>query len=105
MRPSRGSRATANPLAQVAHARLVRLVRPVWLFSQPEPLLEREASGECGPWHEGQPLQLLSGPERIEAGWWDFDAVERDDYIAELPEGALVWIFRERVPSAGAKLN
>ncbi|MBC8058289.1 MAG: DNA polymerase Y family protein, partial [Rhizobiales bacterium] len=83
-----------------------RLVRPVWLFMQPEPLHEREASGgERGPWCDGQPLHLLSGPERIESGWWDFDPIERDYYIAQLPDGALVWIFRECVPGAGAMLN
>ena len=82
-----------------------RLVRPVWLFQQPEPLHEREAAGARGPWVGGQPLQLLSGPERIESGWWDFDAVERDYYIAQLPGGALVWVYRERVPKDGARLN
>ena len=81
-------------------------MRPVWLFRQPERLHDREvAGGERGPWCEGQPLLLLSGPERIESGWWDFDPVERDYYIAQLPDGALVWIFRERVPVAGANLN
>ncbi|MES2101585.1 MAG: DNA polymerase Y family protein [Pseudomonadota bacterium] len=102
MRPARARSAAAS-----AHepANAARLVRPVWLFQQPESLHEREmASGERGPWCEGQPLLLLSGPERIESGWWDFDAVERDYYIAQLPEGALVWIFRERVPVAGANL-
>ena len=63
------------------------------------------AGGERGSWCEGQPLHLLNGLERIESGWWDFDAVERDDYIAQLPDGALVWIFRQRVPGVGASLN
>ena len=60
-------------------------------MQQPKPLHEREvAGGERGSWCEGQPLNLLNGLERIEAGWWDFDAVERDDHIAQLPDGALV---------------
>ena len=81
-------------------------VRPVWLYQRPEPLHEREMTGGGrGPWCEGQPLLLLSGPERIESGWWDFDVIERDYYIAQLPDGALVWIFRERVPRVGANLN
>lgn len=103
MRPARARSGVAcgNEAAGAA-----RLVRPVWLFQQPEPLHEREvAGGELGPWCEGQPLHLLSGPERIESGWWDFDAVERDYYIAQLPDGALVWVFRERVPGVGANLN
>jgi protein ImuB len=46
----------------------------------------------------GQPLQLLSGPERIETGWWDAALAERDYFIAQTPEGALVWIYRARLP-------
>ncbi len=107
MRPARARSAAEGAHAVCSAARNpAHLVRPVWLFQQPEPLHEREvAGGERGPWCEGQPLLLLSGPERIESGWWDFDAVERDYYIAQLPDGALVWIFRERVPVAGANLN
>ena len=47
-------------------------------------------------------LQLLSGPERIEAGWWDSGLAERDYFIAQAADGALVWIYRARLPlSAG----
>jgi len=67
-------------------------VRPVWLLSEGQPLDERDS----WPLLEGQPLQLLSGPERIESGWWDMRLVERDYFIAQLPDGALVWIYRTR---------
>ena len=67
-------------------------VRPVWLLNEGEPLQERDS----WPLLEGQPLQLLSGPERIESGWWDMQLVERDYFVAELPDGALVWIYRTR---------
>ena len=67
--------------------------RPVWL--QPaEPLAERASR----PFFEGRPLQLLSGPERIEAGWWDSALAGRDYFIAATTDGALVWIYRERLP-------
>ena len=69
-------------------------VRPVWLMQQPEPLKERDA----GPLLDGQPLHLLSGPERIETGWWEAGLVERDYYIAQQPDGALVWVYRSRRP-------
>ncbi len=69
-------------------------VRPVWLLQEPEPLRERAS----GPLLDGQPLQLLSGPERIESGWWDAGLVERDYYIAQLADGALVWVYRARLP-------
>ena len=73
-------------------------VRPVWLLHPPEPLHERDR----GPLLDGQPLQLLSGPERIESGWWDAALAERDYFIAQLPGGALVWVYRARVPMPGA---
>ena len=67
---------------------------PVWLLHPPEPLTERQSRPVLG----GQALQLLSGPERIEAGWWDAALAERDYFIAQTPEGALVWIYRARLP-------
>ena len=40
-------------------------------------------------------LELVAGPERIEAGWWDGDEVRRDYYVAENAHGETYWIFRE----------
>jgi protein ImuB len=74
-------------------------VRPVWLLNEGEPLHERDSL----PLLEGQPLQLLSGPERIESGWWDMRLVERDYFIAQLPDGALVWIYRTRQLAANPR--
>jgi protein ImuB len=88
MRPVRAAPATE------AFTRL--LMRPVWLMRQPEALRERDAN----PLLDGQALRLLSGPERIETGWWDADLVERDYYIAQQPGGALVWVYRARRPVA-----
>ena len=84
----------ANPNTAAAAA----AVRPVWLLAHPEPLTERAT----GPTLGGQPLQLLSGPERIESGWWDAALAERDYFIAQLPGGALVWVYRARLPLAAA---
>ena len=72
--------------------------RPVWLLQQPEPLPERQSR----PLLDGEPLQLLSGPERIEAGWWDSALAERDYFIAQAADGALVWIYRARLPLSAA---
>ena len=71
--------------------------RPVWLMAEPVPLPEIQSR----PVLEGCPLQLLSGPERIEAGWWDASLAERDYFIAQTPEGALVWVYRARWPLSG----
>ncbi len=71
---------------------------PVWLLDPPEPLAERETR----PLLEGRPLHMLSGPERIESGWWDAALAERDYFIAQTAEGALVWVYRARLPLSTA---
>ena len=68
--------------------------RPVWLLPEPAPLAERQSR----PLLDGRPLHLLSGPERIEAGWWDTALAARDYFIAQATDGALVWIYRARLP-------
>ncbi|MEO8152402.1 MAG: DNA polymerase Y family protein [Rhizobacter sp.] len=70
------------------------ITRPLWLLPQAMALQERQAR----PLLEGRALQLLTGPERIEAGWWDGDLAERDYFIAQTAEGALVWLYRARLP-------
>ena len=65
--------------------------RPVWLVEPPQRIAE--IGGK--PHHDG-PLTLVAGPERIESGWWDGEAVTRDYFIARTEARALVWIFRER---------
>jgi protein ImuB len=101
MRPPRagsgGVSSRAAPLLRDPHARhAAQPMRPVWLMQHAEPLTERDD----GPLLDGQPLQFLSGPERIETGWWDAALVERDYYIAQQPGGALVWVYRARLPVA-----
>ena len=44
------------------------------------------------------PLELLSGPERIESGWWDDAEALRDYFVAKASDSALVWVFRELTP-------
>ena len=70
------------------------VARPVWLLPQAQPLAERQAM----PLFEGRPLQLLAGPERIESGWWDGALATRDYFIAQAADGALVWVYRARLP-------
>lgn len=55
--------------------------RPGWLLSEPQPL--REGS-----------VQVISGPERIESGWWDGGDVRRDYYRIETRAGQRGWAFR-----------
>ncbi len=87
--PGRAARPPAPPPGAAA-----LLHQPLWLLPQPEPLPERE---RC-PLLDGRPLHLLSGPERIESGWWDAALAERDYFIAQAADGSLVWIYRARLP-------
>lgn len=64
--------------------------RPFWLLEQPLPLVVRQHR----PFY-GSPLRLLSGPERIEAGWWDGELALRDYFVAQGEEGACYWVYRE----------
>ena len=59
-----------------------RSTRPLWLLSPPCPI---SLDGYF----------LLSGPERIESGWWE-QPVRRDYFIALAPNGACCWLFRNR---------
>lgn len=54
--------------------------RPGWLLRKPQPLRHDIA-------------RVLSGPERIESGWWDGDDVRRDYYLVETVRGQLAWVF------------
>jgi protein ImuB len=66
--------------------------RPSWLLNPPI----RLALQGHRPCYQG-PLQLLCGPERIEAGWWDDGPVgpaQRDYFIARTPQSSVIWIFR-----------
>jgi protein ImuB len=64
--------------------------RPLWLLHEP---LSLEAQ-HGRPRHHGA-LALLSGPERIESGWWDGGDVQRDYYVAQDAAGSRLWIYRE----------
>ena len=77
------------------------LHRPAWLLPEPLPLAERDAM----PWWQGRALQLVSGPERIETGWWDDASVARDYFIARAEDGCLVWVYRSRMPAAPGVLG
>ena len=85
--------AAASSQAGAAAARR-HAPQPVWLLPEPLPLHQRAL---C-PLLDGHPLQLLSGPERLESGWWDAALAERDYFIAQAADASLVWIYRSRLP-------
>ncbi len=57
-----------------------KLRRPLWLLPTPRPC-QRDR------------LELQSGPERIESGWWDGMDVARDYYVARGRNGSRLWVF------------
>jgi protein ImuB len=65
--------------------------RPLWLLRRPVPLGSDEARS-----HYRGSIELRSGPERIESGWWDEQDVGRDYYVAVSSHGQRLWIFRDR---------
>jgi protein ImuB len=76
-----------------------RATRPLGLLAMPQVLeATHDAAGRTQRLlHEGRALQLVTGPERIESGWWDGADIARDYYIARDGAGALWWVFRECV--------
>jgi protein ImuB len=74
-----------------------RATRPLGLLAVPQALeATHDAAGRTQRLlHQGRALQLVTGPERIESGWWDGADIARDYYIARDGAGALWWVFRE----------
>lgn len=89
------SRATPAYAPQASH--------PPWLLHEPLALPVRDGQ----PVYQGR-LQLLAGPERIEAGWWGQgdaapDLTLRDYFIAHSQQAGLLWIFQQREPDGLAR--
>ncbi len=77
-RPARMADRAAGPVPDAP--------RPLWLLAEPQPLAHL---------FEMKPWILRDGPERIESGWWDGKDVRRDYFVAENPQGELMWIYRD----------
>ncbi len=83
---------TLSNTSSAAHfVRPQHSARPLWLLTEPKPLTLSNGV----PCYGGT-LQLESGPERIETGWWDNNEVMRDYYVASNAYGRRYWIFKDR---------
>ena len=78
-RPERAWRRVDGDEAKIGLAP-ARPPRPTWLLPKPVPL--RDAR-----------LRIVSGPERLESGWWDGDDARRDYYVLETAQGQRAWAF------------
>ena len=67
--------------------------RPLWLLPAPVSV----TAARSGHKH----LQLESGPERVEAGWWEGRDTSRDYYVARGSRGKRLWVFRDRCSGRG----
>ena len=62
-------------------------VRPLWLLPEPYALAADPTDAA---------LQLASGPERIEGGWWDGGDIGRDYFVGRNARGEEMWLYRDR---------
>ncbi len=96
-RPERANRwAPLHHAAHKAKAALPHPLRPFWLLPKPIALPIRRHRPVYGT-----PLRIISGPERIEDGWWDEGLTLRDYFIAEAEDGSRYWLFQERADNSG----
>lgn len=87
-------------LADIRRTNSLVLCRPLWVLNEPQ-LLRTERGKPC---YQGL-LKCISGPERIETGWWDDDGIARDYFVATNPHGACLWIYRDRGGDGGWYLH
>ena len=79
-RPERAWRPLQGDEARIGDAAPGLPPRPAWLLPQPVPLRDPR-------------LRIVSGPERLESGWWDGDDARRDYYVLETSQGQRAWAF------------
>lgn len=90
--------ASGHPLRPTTEA---DLPQPTWVLPQPLKL----ATQGPRPMYQGA-LQLLTGPHRVEGGWWQrvgagaeagTAQVQRDYWVALSEHAGVLWIFQERL--------
>jgi protein ImuB len=92
-RPERAwRRAGADDDAPCAQPAPPRPPRPAWLLDKPVPLRDPR-------------LRIVSGPERLESGWWDGGDARRDYYVVETSQGQRAWAFAPVGEQAGWMLH
>ena len=66
--------------------------RPAWLLPEPQ---------RC----RIDNYRILTGPERIETGWWDGRDCRRDYFVVRDSNGSTLWAFHEYKPNPGWYLH
>lgn len=78
---SSSQRTSASSMSSIEA--MIGVCRPFWLLDQPKALSLTE-------------FELLKGPERLQAHWWQEEGVCRDYYIACHIDGGLCWVYRDQ---------
>ena len=70
--------------------------QPTWLVEPPQPPALRRARAAPA----GRALTRISGPHRIEAGWWEgrSQLQTRDYFVYRSATRGLLWVYHERLP-------
>ena len=86
----------APPLPAGAAAQRPPGPQPTWLIEPPLPL---RCDAQEQPLYAG-PLTRISGPHRIESGWWEGRAglQTRDYFVYRSPARGVLWVYHERFP-------
>ena len=66
--------------------------RPAWLLPEPQPCRINN-------------YRILTGPERIETGWWDGVDCRRDYFVVRDSNGSTLWAYHEYKPCPGWYLH
>ncbi|HTS23537.1 MAG TPA: DNA polymerase Y family protein [Casimicrobiaceae bacterium] len=85
--PALNASGAATGLRQRGDASRPAPVRPLWLLPEPHALAAGPAEAS---------VQLESGPERIESGWWDGHDAARDYFVGRNERGEALWLYRDR---------
>ena len=85
----------AKPATPAAPTRRPPGPQPTWLIQPPQPL---RCDAQEQPVYAG-PLARISGPHRLEAGWWDGNVHTRDYFVFRSAARGLLWVYRERLPA------
>ena len=78
--------------AAYATQQATRPGRPTWLLPEPK---------RC----RIDNFRILTGPERIESGWWDGKDCRRDYFVVRDSAGSTMWAFHEYKPHPGWYLH
>ena len=76
-------------LTELQHTHNLVTNRPLWMLREPK----RLSIDNGMPVYKGV-LDFITGPERLETGWWDHDGISRDYFMAVNPAGVCLWIYQ-----------